>query len=162
MRKILISTLLTLGLAATASAEGNVQVRFGDINQFADFGESVTDREANQKALTLFLQSLGRRLPAGQQLQITVKDVNLAGEPEWLMRRAERLRVLRSSSVPSIDLSYTLVEGGRTIRSSDKEEIRDLGYLDHFVPGRYSSEGLKYEMRMLEKWFAAEVLSPRR
>lgn len=158
MRKTMIASALMLGLAATAGAEGTVQVRFTDTSQFADFGEAVRDREENQAELTRFLQSLGKGLANGQQLQIEVRDVNLAGELEWLRRRNERLRVLRWSTSPMIELSYTLSEGGRTIRS-EKSTLRDMGYLDHLMPVKYRSEPMQHEKRMLDEWFERSVLN---
>jgi hypothetical protein len=135
----------------TSAAWAAPEVKFGDVSRFADFGDSVLERERNERELSAFLMALSQRLPAGQELQFEVKDVNLAGELEWLFGSAQRLRVMRNVTLPYLEFGYVLSEGGKRVRE-ETVQLRDLDYLNN-VPARWRNESLGFEKAMLERWF---------
>lgn len=137
---------------------GTVQVRYADTSRFADFGESSWDRERHQKELTQFLETWGKRLGPSQQLAIEVRDVNLAGELEWLGGYTQRLRIMRTVTAPFIEFSVELKEGGRLIRQ-ERVELRDFDYL-HGSGLRWRGELLGHEKTMLDRWFTRQFLKP--
>ena len=157
VRAPLLAGLLAL---VGGSAFAAVEVQFGDLTKFADFGESVLERERNEAALRAHIQVLAQKLPTGQALSIDIKDVNLAGEMEpvggW---RMERLRVLRQVSMPRIDLEFRLSQGGQVIRQG-AVTLRNMSYLDGRLPGKLKGEPLQHERFLLEEWFQKEVLKP--
>ena len=148
MRALLSAVVLA---ALTGAAGAAPEVKFGDSSEFADFGDSVLERERNEKELTAFLIKLGQRLPAGQQLRFEVKDINLAGELEWLFGHTQRLRVMRNATLPYLEFSYVLSESGKRVRE-ETVQLRELDYLNS-VPARWRNESLGYEKAMLERWF---------
>jgi hypothetical protein len=141
-----------------AQAAGTVEVRFVEPENFTDAGHWQPDRDQNLRELEQFLQRLGTRLPDGQQLEVEVLDVDLAGEV-W-PRSAREVRILRGSiDWPAIRLRYTLREGGR-VTASGEERITDMSYLVGQRPRSTLGE-LPYEKRMLENWFKQRfVLAP--
>lgn len=144
--------------ASDAVQAGAVQVRYADTSRFADFGESAWERERNQKELTQFFEAWGKRLPPAQELTIDVRDVNLAGELEWLGGYAQRLRIMRNVTLPLIDFSVELKEGGRVIRQ-ERVELRDMNYLNDSGL-RWRGEWLGHEKAMLDRWFTRQFLKP--
>lgn len=148
MRALL--TALTFGLVSPLAGAAP-EVKFGDTGAFADFGDSVLDRERNEKELAGFLQSLSQRLPTGQELRFEVKDINLAGELEWMFGYTHRLRVMRNVTSPFLAFSYSLSEGGKLVREGSVQ-LRELDYLNS-VPARWRNESLGFEKAMLERWF---------
>jgi hypothetical protein len=137
------------GLASGASAAGTVQVRWLDAERFSDIGRSAIDREHVLAALQEHLQSLGRKLPDGQVLQLSVTDVDLAGEQNPMRHE---IRVLRGrADWPRMSLRFELREQGRVLKSG-QADLADMNYL--FGPP--VSGDLAYEKRMIDRWFTAE------
>jgi hypothetical protein len=74
--------ILSAGLmpVSDAWARGQVQVSFTQVDRYADAGIDAVERERNLKVLAEHMQGWSSRLPDGQQLDIEVLDVDLAGE----------------------------------------------------------------------------------
>lgn len=156
MRKFLLGLALVAG-AATAQV-GPVQIDFGKVEEFADFGDSRWERERNQKDFEAMLREATAALPAGRQLSIKVLDVNLAGELEWWWSRADRLRVMRNVSWPMVEIEYQLLEGGRVLKSGTAR-LADMNYLQNdFFTASQSGTALRYERRLLDRWFKEQIL----
>lgn len=155
MRAVAMAVAL---LAAAGAQAGTVQVSYADTSKFADFGESSWDRERHQKELTQFLQTWGKRLGPSQELTIEIRDVNLAGELEWLGGYAQRLRIMRTVTVPYLDFNVELKEGGKPLRK-ERVELRDFDYLNGSGL-RWRGEALGHEKAMLDRWFSRQFLKP--
>lgn len=153
-----LAALMGLGVATQSAAAGRVEVRFVEPEHYTDIGRAPVDRERHLGLLERHLQALGARLPDGQVLRLEVLDVDLAGEERWVGRHPD-LRVLRGrADWPRMQLRYTLIAGGQTLRSGD-ERLQDMAYLERGGSlGR--GEALAYDLRMLDEWFAARVLGP--
>lgn len=157
MRKLFTGTLLLLALGLAQAAD-RLQISYVNTEKFSDFGRSRWDRERHQAELTAVLQDVAAKLPAHQQLSIKVLDVNLAGELEWMRRAATELRVMRDVSWPAIEFEYQLSENGQVLKA-DKVRLTDMGYLQNgFFSVAQQSTNLRYERRMLDRWFAQTVL----
>ncbi|MBB5206413.1 hypothetical protein HNQ51_003759 [Inhella inkyongensis] len=153
---LLVGLLALLGGPAFSA----VELQFGDLAKFSDFGETVRERERNEAVLRAHIQALAQRLPSGQSLSIEIKDVNLAGEMEPVGGRyMERLRVLRQVSMPRIDLEFRLSQGGQVIRQG-ASTLRNMSYLDGRLPSQLKGEALQHERFLLDEWFEKDVLKP--
>jgi Protein of unknown function (DUF3016) len=150
------ATAALLGGAAHAAA--TVEVRYVEPDNFADIGRSSWDRERALKTLTSHLQKLGQSLPDGQTLRLDVSDIDLAGDIQpwgW-----HELRVLRGQADwPLIKLSYTLLEGERTLKSGDVR-LYDLAYMQTLNGRDRPGEELAVEKRMVRRWFAETFTTP--
>lgn len=137
-----------------AQAAGRVEVTWSEPEKYADIGHSPADRESALQALGAHLQKLARRLPDGQTLQLTVTDVDLAGEP--VLRPAREVRILRGrADWPTMSLRYTLSGPAGTLRSGEAR-LSDMNY--GFTSLRRPDEALGYEKRMIDTWFEGEFL----
>src|SRR5689334_19222166 len=93
-----IAAVLLLAAAAAASA-GTVTVKYQDPEKFMDVPYDEQDRTQMLKQFTEHFQRLGKRLPANQQLNITVTDIDLAGRVEPHRRHfIDDIRVLRGGA----------------------------------------------------------------
>lgn len=154
-----LAALLVAPLAAQAA--GQVQVRWIEPEKYADAGRGAFDRERTLEALAAHLQSLGRRLPAGQTLSLEVTDLELAGELEPFSRLHDEVRVLRGrADWPRMSLRYTLSEGSRTLAAGDAQ-LSDPNYFLRSLPVGLRG-ALAYEKRMLNDWVASLVEDTRR
>lgn len=94
-------------------------------------------------------------LPAGQQLQVTIDDIKLAGDFEpWRRSSAQDIRFLTDLHPPRMDLHYKLLASdGSTIREGDGR-LRDSSYLQRTVPT--STDPLRYDKRLIDDWLKKE------
>ncbi len=143
-------------MAGAAQAAGSVIVSFTDPQRFDDVTDSWGSSDDNLAQLAAHLQDLGsRHLADGQNLQIEVLNVDLAGR---LLPRhgVGQIRVITGRiDWPRITLRYTLLQAGQPVLSGE-ERISDMAYQMHDRP--YSTETLRYEKRMLEEWFRQRIV----
>lgn len=146
--------VMQTGIAAPAQ----VSLTLVQPAQFTDAGYShrtatPAELERLQQALQGALQPLAeRRLPAGDQLQVEVLDVDLAGELQMLRwPTGGELRVMREITWPRITLRWRLLHEGREV-SSGEQRLSDLNYLAGRPPGG-DSERYDPERRLMQRWF---------
>jgi Protein of unknown function (DUF3016) len=157
MRKI--AWVLALVAGNALAQQDAVQVSFGKVEAFSDFGDSRWDRERNEREFAAMLREVAAKLPPGQQLSIKVLDVNLAGELEWIRAHADRLRVMRNITWPIMEFEFQLSQGTQVLKSGTVR-LTDMAYLDssHFSAAQDANGAFRYERRLLDRWFKATVL----
>lgn len=113
MRSITVYTsiaLLALFMVPLATAAASVEVVFKDPEKFSDASLDSPGYERGadpyvMKELRSYIQKLGERyLPPGQQLQIEIRNIDLAGRYEPWRPDAYEVRFMRDITWPSIDL----------------------------------------------------------
>jgi hypothetical protein len=138
-------------LACAGVASAGVTVKYDNPENFQDMPHNDRDRAQIMKDLSEHFAKLGKKLPAGQDLIITVKDIDLAGREEPTRRRIEDIRILRGGADwPSMQIQYTLEQNGQVIKSGD-ERVSNMMYLNRI--NRYDNDSLRYEKQMLDDWF---------
>ncbi|MTW09482.1 DUF3016 domain-containing protein [Pseudoduganella eburnea] len=154
-----IAAALLLAAAAAASA-GTVTVKYQEPEKFMDVPAWESDRAEMLKEFTEHFQRLAQRLPANQQLNITVTDIDLAGRVEPRRRHfVDDVRILRGGADwPTMSLNYTLEQDGKVIASGE-EHLKNMMYLERF--NHYASgDTLRYEKPMIDDWFKATFVAP--
>jgi hypothetical protein len=98
-----------------------------------------------------------RVLPPGQQLQVTIDDITLAGsfEPWHVHARLDDARFMKDIYPPRLKLHYRLMAAdGSTLREKDVRLI-DMGYLQHTgLPT--DTDPLRYDKRQIDDWLKQE------
>ena len=99
-----------------------------------------------------------RYVQDGQTLLIEFTDIDLAGDhlPN-IDPSLYDVRTVTGLYPPRIKLNYSLRNAAGTVLKSGQADLRDLGF-DASSPGR-SSDALRYEKRMLDKWLRKEFAS---
>ena len=153
-------------------------VAFGDTEKQQDSNvevvwqspEDYTDvRPANQSRKRFMEQTfnrlekhftkLAKRLPEDYQWQLTVTDLDLAGQvwPASFVgfgQGGQDVRLIKDIDIPRMTFSYQLISDGKTLKQADVE-LKDMGFLHKSLRGS-DSDPLRYEKRMLNEWFAEE------
>lgn len=142
-----------LALLASSAAWAATQVHFTKPEQFTDLPFDTREREEVLTQLSKHFEKLGELLPAGQNLNIDITDVDLAGRENPNLRFGNDIRVMNGRvDWPRIRLHYVLEHDGNVISSGDAA-LSDMTYLTRI--NRYSSgEKLRYEKLMIDDWFA--------
>ncbi|ALV06457.1 DUF3016 domain-containing protein [Roseateles depolymerans] len=163
MRRLstVLSSLRVLGvvsasfLALATSAHAQAEVSFKDPDKFSDLGETHWDRQNAMKQLEEHIKRQADRELAGKQLKIEFTDIDLAGELEPRVA-ANRIRVLRTVTIPRLEFTYTLSENGKVLEQG-KATINDLNY-QNSTNRYFDSEPFRYEKKLLDDWMAKELL----
>lgn len=158
--KLLISMLgaglIGLSPGVHAAGEPQAEVKFTEPEKFADFGEFARDRENAMSELQRHIEKLAARDLPGKQLKIEFTDVDLAGELEPRAAAVNRVRVLRTVTIPRLDFKYSLTENGKEIAAGEAK-LKDMNYQSS-VNRYFDSEPLRYEKRLLDEWVAKDLL----
>ena len=162
--RLLLSLLAGLALlagcaspsAAPAKAPTNVTVQFQDPDKFTDVRENnstITSTYYLDSLRDYIVKTASPLLAEGQQLSITVTDIDLAGEN--LFNQPHMIRIMKDIYTPKVKLSFRLVDaGGKVVKEGDRQLI-DLNYL--LQSGRIgSNEPLYYDKAQLQQWITAE------
>ena len=170
--KKLTSVAICMLLCATAlQALAAVEVEFVKPENFTDISGRFKDAREIQDNIAYLRAALIQRgeavLKPGQDMKITVTDVDLAGDiqsvvtggvvsgPTGAYSDAPQLvRVAKPSSPPAVQFSYVVTEGGKRVREG-KADIMDRRFRER--ENRYwHDDPLYYEKPMLDLWFSAE------
>lgn len=170
--------LIGLGLAAIVSSAATVADENPDkAHQVSDVvtvnwenPKEYTDMRPSNESRSRFLKrtlnqfdeifaELGEQLPDGHTLDVLVTNVDLAGQvwPQQFVGLGHGggdVRLIKNIDIPRMAFSYTLRNQGGVIKEAEVN-LKDMGFLDRAIRG-FDSEPLRYEKRMLERWFDKE------
>lgn len=159
MNKFLFS-LLTISFISGAAYAGEAKVTWQDPDKYTDIREGNELRESFREKLfsdfELIFADLAKQLPDGYLFEVSVTDVDLAGEVnrmhEMRGRSLENIRIVKNIYRPRIAFDYTLTNAAQGLVVSGKEDIKDAAFLSSsgVSPGKTR---FGYEERMLKSWF---------
>ena len=146
---------------AFAAPTERVQVSWASPDKLSEIKDNQMARgwlrpEEWMRQLSSELRRAGERtLPNGQQLQVTINDIKLAGSFEpWRRPGQEDVRILKDIYPPRVDLHYKLLASdGSTIREGDSK-LRDSAYL--MRSDIHSTDPLRFDKRLLSEWVRKE------
>jgi hypothetical protein len=147
--------------AADPKPAPRIEVSFLNPEDFTDAadGQRGSDygRDANLAELKAHLERKANSyIPAGQKLEVTITDVDLAGEIEpWRSPQAHDIRIIKDIYSPRIDLSYKLVDTatGAAIKEGTNK-LRDLTFNMNIHINR--NDPRLYEKALLDDWLRNE------
>lgn len=142
-------------------ADSPVHVAWTDPAQFREIRFSGNRWEARRgdwvRKLAEHLQTgAERQLPEGHQLQITLTDIDRAGDYEpWYGPQFDRVRIMRDIHWPKIDLSFVQTDADGRVVAEGERTLSDPSYLRRLSSVRQHHE-LYYEKALLDSWLRRE------
>ena len=170
--KIRLPQIALLGLVAFSAAVAAtsdktaslIQVTFVAPDKFTDVKDYYLDTARGRDALLDQLKEhimtrATKYLAAGQRLEITVTDVDLAGDFEpWRSPNFDDVRFVKDIYPPRINLEFRLLGADGKVVTEGKRQLRDLGYLMNFTLPNW--DPLRYDKEMLSDWLRREFKHP--
>lgn len=155
MNKPILSFVTSLILASGAHA-GEAKLTWHEPDQYTDIREGFESRDSFREKLFSDFESifadLAKGLPDGTLLEVTVTDLDLAGEVSLRHHFAWRdIRVLKDIYFPRMSFHYILRDRDQRVLQSGSEDLKDLGFLSSW--GRFGMTRFSFEERMLRNWF---------
>ena len=143
-------------LAAAGAASAGVNVKYVAPEDFADVPYSDVERDRLLRELSDHFGKLAKQLPPGQDLNVEVLDIDLAGQLKPMRWAVQDIRVMTGGADwPHITLRYTITQDGQVIKSG-QERVQNMNYT-HRMNRYFASETLRYEKQMLDDWFKQTV-----
>ena len=157
IKRIVLAAALLAGMGAAHAA---VTVKYEKPDDFLDMPRSERDRDQILKDVTAHFENLGKELPAGQDLRVTVTDFDLAGRLEPRRWAVDEIRIMRGGADwPRMTVSWTLEQNGNVLRSGT-DEVSNMNYQQRMT--RYfSNDSLRYEKQMIDDWFHKAIVDSR-
>ncbi|MGI2852970.1 DUF3016 domain-containing protein [Shewanella algae] len=171
IRYLLLAAALATSTAMAAdkadenpvTESGKVKIEWQSPKDFRDIkSASELQSRYEQRLFDTLTQSLDKdvssSLKENQKLELTVTDVDLAGDVRPTFgATVNDIRVVKNVYPPKISFSYRLLEGEQVVMAGD-EKLTDMQFLDHV--DRINSDSFRYEQRMLKDWFL-KTLKPK-
>ena len=177
LRSLALPLALALAMAGCASTGGNdmlaadapralpeagpVSVAWEDP---ATFAELRHNQNRYQSARGTWLTDLAMhlrkgaeaRLPAGQRLQLTIVDVDLAGDFEpWHGVNHQDVRIVRDIYPPRMTVRFKLHDASGALIGEGERKLSDPGFLVGSTPIN-NTDPLRHEKRMIDSWLRRE------
>ena len=155
-----------LALAASGLAFGaagtpdQVSVAFVHPEKFTDLQDRRFPDERVTQAYTDDLRRFIEKRAAddlgpGRKLEVTITDIDMAGEIEPNGFHGDDYRLLRDSTPPRIDLSFRIVDAGGQVLKSGDRHLTDLAYQQPETKTLDTS--LYFEKKLLSSWLSDEL-----
>ncbi len=156
-----VSSLFVVGLLSQTVTAAEVTVTWESPEDYRDVrpvNQSRSSfREQTFKHLEAYFEELAASLPETHSLNITVTNLDLAGEV-WpasfvgMGPAGNDVRLIQDIHIPRMEFSYSLLDAdGQTI-SGQEVKLKDMGFLMGSSTRR-QSDTLAYEKQMIKEWF---------
>ncbi|MFT4179898.1 MAG: DUF3016 domain-containing protein [Thermomonas sp.] len=140
---------------------GPVSVAWEDPATFTELRHSRNRWEAERgNWLTDLAKYLRKRaeaqLPAGERLELTIVDIDRAGDYEpWLGVRHQDTRIVRDIYPPRMTLRVRHFDASGALVSEGEHKLSDMAFMTNASPFN-DSDPLRYEKRMIDSWLRRE------
>ena len=153
--------LLVMNTFAAENKTSKLTIKWQEPDKFTDIRpaneSNKSFRKRTFKSLEAHFNKLASKLPSSYHLNITVKDVDLAGDVRPFFQPTFRnIRIVKSIYFPRMKLSYTLMDGDQLIAKEDVV-LSDLSFNNLYRRYAYQ-DGLHFDKLMIKKWFEKDIL----
>ena len=148
-------------------ASGPVSVSWNDPAMFMELRHSINRCDAARghwlTDLAMHLRKQAeRRLGPGERLDLTIVDVDRAGDYEPGQNVAlYDTRILRDIYPPRMTVQFRHYGAGSAVIAEGERKLTDLAYLTGINPIN-STDALRYEKRMIDTWLRRELATASR
>jgi hypothetical protein len=152
--------------ALASNVDSPVKVSWTDPAQFTDIRYSRNRWEAERgnwvgDLAGYFQKALSKRLPPGQQMQITITDIKRAGDYEpWHGPRFDDVRIVKDIYPPRMSFNWVRTDASGQVIDQGEKKLVDTAFLMGNVSIN-DSDPLRYEKRMIDDWVRRELRDDR-
>jgi hypothetical protein len=155
-------TAAMLFISMPASA-GDAKVQWQNPESYSDIRSGNQTNKSRMRSIDNSLgkefSELAAELPEGYRLEVTVTDLDLAGEIDPIPTRSmNQIRVLKDIYFPRMTLDYRLLDAQSAVQMEQKDvKLKDMQYLSE-TNSVDSNQSYYSERKMIRDWFNKDVL----
>ena len=154
---LVVTTTLAESEAPTHPA---LTLHFEQPERFTDL-RAASESQLRFQARTLagferIFAELADELPDGWTWQVTITDIDLAGDVRHDVGE-ERFRTVTASHPPRIHLKHRLLDDQGEVIVEAEERLIDLSFMHRLPSATLRHQTLHYEHQMLKRWFEQSI-----
>ncbi|MFZ4478368.1 MAG: DUF3016 domain-containing protein [Rhodoferax sp.] len=155
--KMSVPFLMAIATMASATHAGEVSVTWQEPGQYSDIRPGNESPDVFQarlfKEFDKTFSDLAKKLPDGYRLEITVTNLDLAGEANRMSSTTARdFRIIKQNDWPRMAFNYTLRDATSAVVVEGKEDLKDMNFMSQ--SGLLSDNtSFIYEKKMIKDWF---------
>lgn len=141
---------------------GPVSVHWNDPSTFTELRHRGNRRIASdgnwlQELAQYMRKRAQKQLTPGERLDLTIVDVDLAGEFEpWHGFAMQDTRIVRDLYPPRITMQYRRYDAGGVIVAEGERKLTDPAFMLGASPSN-DTDPLRYEKRLIDYWLRREL-----
>lgn len=145
--------------------QGAVAVRWEDPKTFSEIRYSRNTAESRRgnwvEQLAAHLRQRAQpRLGAGERLEVTLTDIDRAGEYEpWQGPQLHDTLFIRDLYPPRITLTFKRIAADGTTLAEGERKLSDPGFLMSSSTAGPSGDPLRFEKSLIDRWLQRELPS---
>jgi hypothetical protein len=154
-------TMLSADAPRALPDHGPVSVAWADPATFTELRRSRNRWDSERGGwLTDLAKYMRKRaeaqLPAGERLQLTIVDIDRAGDYEpWRGPGQQDIRIIRDIYPPRMTVQYKRIDASGAVVAEGERKITDPAFLINAAPFN-DTDPLRYEKRMIDSWLHRE------
>ena len=155
------ATMLSADAPRALPDHGPVSVAWADPATFTELRRSRNRWDSERGSwLTDLAKYMRKRaeaqLPAGERLQLTIVDIDRAGDYEpWRGPGQQDIRIIRDIYPPRMTVQYKRIDASGAVVAEGERKITDPAFLINAAPFN-DTDPLRYEKRMIDSWLHRE------
>jgi hypothetical protein len=145
-------------------AQGPVDVSWADPATFSETritaGHQAAQGDWLQDLARYMRRQAERRLPPGDTLQITILDIQRAGQYEpWHGPNLQDARIVRDLYPPRMTVRFRQLDAGGKVVAEGERKLVDPAFMQGILPG--DGDPLRYEKGLVDGWLRREFPADR-
>jgi hypothetical protein len=165
MKTFSIATMALMWSAAvfsTPAAAADLKLDWQEPENFTDIRAANDSRSRFQERVMrnfeAFFKKMADELPEEYSWQVTITDVDLAGEVDhFATNTGQPIRVIKEVNPPAIRFNHQLRDQYGEEVVGGEEHFRDIRFMSRMSPGANTPE-FESERMMLQDWFGKKLL----
>lgn len=155
---LLIASVASAATPATAPADERVHVSYAQPQNFSESRNYGNQDRYNgvhylQPLRAYLVKRATPMLAAGQRLDVTITDIQLAGGYEpWQGQPWSHVRIMSNRYPPRIDLTFRWIGSDGKVLREGSRKLLNFDYLDSGSAMIGSSDPLRYDKALLDRW----------
>ena len=155
--------MMNFSCVSTASA-GEVDVKWQEPAKFTDIRSAEQDKDQFEAALFKnfdgIFAELAKKLPDGVRWQVTITDLDLAGEVKPALSTGRQMRIVKQIDRPAISFTSKMADAQNQVINEAQVDLRDPSFLSRSATLIGKDRKLyPYEEFMINQWFEREQSS---
>ena len=155
------SNMLSADAPRALTDNGPVSVAWADPAGFTELRHSRNRWDSERGSWLADLAKYMRtraeaQLPAGERLQLTIVDIDRAGDYEpWRGPGQQDIRIIRDIYPPRMTVQYKRIDASGAVVAEGERKITDPAFLINAAPFN-DTDPLRYEKCMIDSWLRRE------
>lgn len=148
----------------TVATAGEVEVKWQEPAKYTDIRAGEQDKDKFEAALFRnfdgIFAELAKKLPDGVRWQVTITDLDLAGEVKPVPSTGREMRIVKQIDRPAISFTSKMVDAQNKLINEAKVDLKDLNFLSRSATITGKDRKLyPYEELMINQWFERQQSS---